>query len=117
AEGNLGLLRAAEGFDPAMGTRFSTYAAYWIKQSIKRAVINTARPIRLPAYMTELLIKWRRASAALQEELGRPPTNEEVAQRLNLPVKKLKLIRKALHIYHATPQTGDQDRRPIHDLC
>src|SRR3984893_15582278 len=82
AEGNLGLVRAAEGFDPAMNTRFSTYASYWIKQSIKRLVINTAKTVRLPAYMVELLTKWRRASAKLQEELGRAPTEEEVAQAL-----------------------------------
>src|ERR1700758_3816886 len=95
AEGNLGLLRAVEGFDPSMNTRFSTYASYWIKQSIKRAVINTAKTVRLPAYMVELLSKWRRATAELQEKLGRTPTQEEVAQHLRLPKKKLAIIRKA----------------------
>jgi RNA polymerase primary sigma factor len=104
-EGNLGLLRAVEGFDPSMNTRFSTYASYWIKQSIKRALINTAKTIRLPAYMVELMAKWRRASAKLQEDLGRTPTHEEIARSLNLSQKKLKIIKKAIRVYNATPQS------------
>lgn len=104
-EGNLGLLRAVEGFDPGMNTRFSTYASYWIKQSIKRALVNTAKTIRIPAYMVELLAKWRRASAKLQEELGRAPTQEEVARSMNLPKKKLNIIKKAIRVYNAAPQT------------
>lgn len=108
-EGNLGLLRAVEGFDPNMNTRFSTYASYWIKQSIKRALVNSAKTIRIPAYMVELLSKWRRATAQLTDELGRPPTPEEVARLLEVPKKKLRIVKKAIQLYNSTPQTEQAD--------
>jgi len=108
-EGNLGLLRAVEGFDPDMNTRFSTYASYWIKQSIKRALVNSAKTIRIPAYMVELLSKWRRATAKLQDELNRTPTPEEVAQELGLPPRKLKIVKKAIQLYNSTPQSDQSD--------
>jgi len=108
-EGNLGLLRAVEGFDPNMNTRFSTYASYWIKQSIKRALVNTAKTIRIPAYMVELLSKWRRATNKLNDELGRPPTPEEIAKLLGLPKKKLSIIKKAIRVYNSTPQTDQTE--------
>ena len=104
-EGNLGLLRAVEGFDPDMNTRFSTYASYWIKQSIKRALVNSAKTIRIPAYMVELLSKWRKATARLQDELNRTPTPDEVAKYLGLPKKKLRIVKKAIQLYNSTPQT------------
>jgi RNA polymerase primary sigma factor len=106
-EGNLGLVRAVEGFDPSMNTRFSTYASYWIKQSIKRGVINSGKTIRFPSYMVELMTKWRRATAVLREDLGRAPTEEEVARHLHLPMKKLSIIKKALRIHNAASQGED----------
>jgi RNA polymerase primary sigma factor len=109
AEGNLGLLRAVEGFDPSMKTRFSTYASYWIRQSIKRAVINTGKTIRIPAYTHELLVKWRRAAVKLHDELGRPATHEEIATSLSLSPKKLAVIRKALRLGNASPQNSQSD--------
>ena len=110
AEGNLGLLRAAEAFDPAMQTRFSTYATYWVRQSIRRALIHSGRTVRLPAYMAQLLADWHRASARLYEELGRPPTEEEVAAELGLSPRKLRLVQKAIRIHNAAPQgePGDE---------
>lgn len=115
-EGNLGLLRAVEGFDPDMNTRFSTYASYWIKQSIKRALINSAKTIRVPAYMVELLSKWRRANAKLHDELGRMPTADEIARELELPSKKLKIVKKAIQLYNTTPQTEDNESVSLGDM-
>jgi len=115
-EGNLGLLRAVEGFDPEMNTRFSTYASYWIKQSIKRAIVNCGKTIRIPAYMVELLTKWRRATARLQDQLGRAPTMEEVARDLELPAKKLRIVKKAIQLYNASPQGESDDGFSLGDV-
>ena len=104
-----GLLRAVEGFDPNMNTRFSTYASYWIKQSIKRALVNSAKTIRIPAYMVELLSKWRRASAKLMDELNCTPTAEDIAKELGIPKKKLRIVKKAITLYNASPQSEQEE--------
>ena len=108
-EGNLGLMRAVEGFDPHMDVRFSTYASYWIKQSIRRAVMNQGKPIRLPAYMVTLLSKWRRVTTTLTERLGRAPTNEEVGKALRLSKKKVGIVAKAIRVNNLTARSDSPE--------
>jgi RNA polymerase primary sigma factor len=94
-EGNLGLIRAAEEFDPRFDTWFSTYASYWIKQAIRHALINTSATIRLPAHMVNLLTKWRRAERGLTRVLGCAPTDDQIAVDLGLTDAQRILVDKA----------------------
>ena len=117
-EGNVGLIKAAGRFDYKKGYKFSTYATWWVQQSITRAIADKARIIRLPIHMIDSIGKIRRATIDLTTELGHPPTKQEIAYRLGLPVAKLTSIIKSAQstVSMDTPATSDDDSSKIADF-
>ncbi len=114
-EGNLGLIRAIDYFDPERGTRFSTYAAWWIKQSIKRALLENVQPLHIPTYMVALINQWRRIATELQTRLGRAPQVEEMADIMQLSLQKAKVIHEVVKLISSTRDVsageGDDDEQ------
>ncbi len=117
-EGNLGLIRAAEKFDYKRGFKFSTYATWWIQQSITRGIADKSRTIRLPVHMIETIGKLKKVTRELDEELGRPPTKEELATRMEISLPKLRLALKATQstISLETPLYTKDDTSKIGDM-
>jgi len=115
AEGNIGLLKAVEGYNPEFNTRFSTYAVWWIKQHIQRSLLTSANSVRVPVHMTELIRRWREARAELRHVLSRDPAVEELAARMEVSVKQIRMIHRALRAFQrsVSSDTAGGDRTTI----
>lgn len=117
SEGNIGLMKAVERFDPNKGGKLSTYGSWWIKQSIKRALANQSKTIRLPVHMVDKIARMRRISSMLAESLGREPTDEELSEELGLPRRKLAMLKRASQRPTSLDEPfGDEERGSFSDV-
>ena len=116
-EGNLGLIKAVDYFNPERGTRFSTYAAWWIKQSIKRALLENVQPVHVPTYMVTLINQWRHTAAEVESRLGRKLGVEEMAELMGLPVRKAAVIYRVVEVLsNVSESLGADDSDDSHAL-
>jgi RNA polymerase primary sigma factor len=117
SEGNIGLVKAVERFDPAKGGKLSTYGSWWIKQSIKRALANQGKTIRLPVHLVDKIAKIRRVGAGLSDELGREATDEEIAEEVGMNAAKVtKLKQASIRPASLDAPVGDDDSAEFGDL-
>ncbi len=116
-EGNLGLIRAVEKFQYQRGFKFSTYASWWIKQSIERAIVNQTRTIRLPVHIAEIVNSYMRATRQLTQKLGRDPSTEEIAKKMRVTVEKVRSISQVVReTYSLDMLIGDQEEDTLKDI-